>query len=457
MKNHVCIWFPVYANNNDALIPELWAQESLLLLENQMVMGNLVHRDFEDEVAQFGDVVNTRRPTAFTATRKVDGDTLVAQEAQSTNIPVKLNQHWYTSFMIYDGEESKAFKELRDYYLVPAISSIAQAVDQSLCVQAYSFLTNVVGQLDTDPTKLTIIQAREKLTTNKCPLDGRNLVVTPNIEGVLLNIQDFVNAEKVGDDGTALREGSLGRKFGFNTFMSQNMPSIAAGNTTAGGQVDNVAGYAAGTTTMTVDTFVAAVAVGTWVTIAGDMIPQLVTGTVGAPCTQLTISPGLSAAVLNNAVITAYTPGAVNLGGGYAADYAKTIVVNGFAVAPKSGQMISSVATTYRYGAMGTPTTIALLLDRPLEATIADTSVVGIGPAGDYCLAFHPNAIALVTRPLAQPKPGTGALSYVANYNGLSVRVTITYSGSLQGHLVTVDILAGIKVLDTNMGCVLLG
>lgn len=457
MNKHMFVWSPVYANDNDALIPELWAQESLVLLENQMVMGNLVHRDFEDEIAQFGDVVNTRRPTAFTATRKVDGDTVTAQDAQSTNVPVKLNQHWYTSFMIYDGEESKAFKELRDYYLVPAISSIAQAVDQSLCVQAYSFLDNVVGQLDTDPTKLTIIQAREKLTTLKVPLEGRNLVVTPNIEGVLLNIQDFINAEKVGDDGTALREGSLGRKFGFNTFMSQNMPSIASGNTTAGGQIDNVGGYAIGDTILTVDTFIAAVTVGTWVTIAGDMIPQLVTASVGTPCTQITVSPGLSAAVLNNAVITAYTPGAVNLGGGYAADYAKTVVVNGFTVAPKSGQMISSVITDPRYGAMGTPTTIALLLDRPLEAAIAHASVVGIGPAGDYCLAFHPNAIALVTRPLAQPKPGTGALSYVASYKGLSVRVTITYSGTLQGHLVTVDMLAGIKVLDANMGCVLLG
>jgi len=450
------VWTAVYANDNDALIPEVWAQESLMLLENKMVMGNLVYRNFENEIAQFGDTVNTRRPSAFAATRKTDGDAVVAQDAASTNVAVKLNQHWYTSFMLYDGEESKAFKDLREYYLEPAISSIAQAVDQSLAVQAYQFLPYVVGQLGTDPTKLTIIQAREKLTTNKISLDNRNLVVTPNIEGVFLNIADFVNAEKVGDNGTALREGSLGRKFGFNTFMSQNMPSIPTGSTTVGGQIDLIAGYAVGSTVLTVDTFAGAVTTGTWVTIAGDMIPQLVTASVGTPCTQLTISPGLAHAVSNNAVITAYTPGTINHAD-YAADYGKVITTATFSVAPKTGQMISSVITDPRYGAIGTPTITELWLDRPLDLGIVNGTRVGVGPMGEYSLAFHKNAIALVTRPLAQPKAGTGALSYVANYNGLSVRVTITYSGSLQGHLVTVDILAGIKILDATAGCVLLG
>ena len=50
-----------YANDNDAYIPERWAQEGLLLLEENSVTAALVHRDFEDEVREFGDVVNTRR------------------------------------------------------------------------------------------------------------------------------------------------------------------------------------------------------------------------------------------------------------------------------------------------------------------------------------------------------------------------------------------------------------
>ncbi len=37
-----------YENNLDAFIPELWAQEGLVMLEENMVMANMVHRDFED-------------------------------------------------------------------------------------------------------------------------------------------------------------------------------------------------------------------------------------------------------------------------------------------------------------------------------------------------------------------------------------------------------------------------
>ena len=65
--------------------------------------------------------------------------------------------------------------------------------------------------------------------------------------------------------------------------------------------------------------------------------------------------------------------------------------------------------------------------------------------------------MALVNRPLALPIPGTGARAGVANWNGLSMRVVMTYDGNKQGHLVTVDTLLGIKVLDTNLGAVMYG
>jgi hypothetical protein len=48
--------YPQHAN--DAFIAETWALEGLAILEENMVAANLVHRDFENEIARFGDVVN---------------------------------------------------------------------------------------------------------------------------------------------------------------------------------------------------------------------------------------------------------------------------------------------------------------------------------------------------------------------------------------------------------------
>lgn len=444
-----------YANDNDAFVPEIWAQESLMVLENNMLAANLVHRDFENEIASFGDVVNTRRPGSFTATRKGNADDVTDQDASSTNVAVPLDQHLHTTFIIKDQEASKSMKDLVAEYLTPAAISLAQQADRIVLGQTYQFLGNAVGALGTTISRATLIAAREKLNTLKCPqgIGQRNLIVSPNMEGALLNIADLVTADKVGDDGSALREGSIGRKFGLDMYMDQNCPSFTSSSTKVTGAINNAAGYAVGTTSLTVDGLSAAISNGTWITING--LPYRVTSTTGgATPTAMVIAGGLLEAVLDNAVITVWAPALVNFASGYAAGWYKGLVYD--TITPiKAGQLVSD-GSNYYSAIEGTDAT-SFVADRPLAAAVADNAVLGLGPTGEYGLAFHRNAIAFVTRPLATPRKGTGALSSVAAYNGLGLRVTITYDGKAQGHRVTLDMLCGVKTLDTNLGCVVLG
>ena len=53
-----------------AYIPKVWAMESLRILKENMGVSNLVHRDFQNEVASYGDLVHTRRPGEMTVTRR---------------------------------------------------------------------------------------------------------------------------------------------------------------------------------------------------------------------------------------------------------------------------------------------------------------------------------------------------------------------------------------------------
>jgi hypothetical protein len=443
-----------YANDNDAFVPEVWAQESLMILENNMVATNLVHRDFSNQIAQFGDVVNTRKPGSFTAKRKGQDDDVVDQDASATNVAVPLDQHLHTTFVIKDGEESKSMKSLVDEYLRPAAISLAEAADQIVLGQVYKFLPNAVGKLGTAVTKDTVIAAREKMNALKVPMSGRNLLIGPNMEGQLLGIADFVNAEKVGDDGTALREGSVGRKFGFDTYMAQQVPSIIGAGGTVTGAVNNAGGYAIGATAITVDGFAAAITNGSWCSIDGQ--PHRISATVGgATPTQITIDSPLRAAVADNAVIVVYTPSQVNLVAGYVAKWYKGIVYD--TVTPiKTGQLVSTPDGQI-FSAIGGTDGTTVMLDRPTVSSLADNAVLGRGPNGEYGFAFHRNAIAFVTRPLSTPRAGTGALSSVASYNGLGLRVTITYDGKAQGHRVTLDMLAGVKELDPSLGVPVLG
>ena len=460
------VWVPVFENDLDAFIPEVWAQEGLLLLENSMVAANLVHRDFENSIANFGDVVNTRLPANFVGKRKVDSDQVTIQDAITPNVPVVLNQHLHTSFLVRDGEESKGFQVLRETLLSPAMLSLGQMVDEVVMGQVYQFLPNAVGQLGVTPTKETVIAVRNKMNQNKVPMAGRNLIITSQTEADLLAIDAFVAADKIGDEGSALREGSLGRKYGIQQWMSQNTPSVPVGQTTVllDLAINNVAGYAKGSTVLTIDGRVAGTTIqtGSWVTIAGSGVPHRVISQTGAGTpTSITIVPGLANAVVDDAAIVEYVPGQINFVAGYASGFAKDITIDGFASAMSAGQMLSiapSAATGAEavYSALSTPTTISMLLGRPLEVAAADDQFVAPGPSGNYNFAFHRQALALVTRPLAAPAPGTGALSFVASFNGLSMRITITYNGEKQGHLVTADMLCGVKVLDAALGAVML-
>jgi hypothetical protein len=444
-----------YVNDLDAFVPEVWAQESLMILENNMVAANLVHRDFENEIAQFGDVVNTRKPAKFTMQRKNVNDSVTVQDATASNVAVKLDQHLHTSFLIRDGEESKGMTSMVQTYLRPALLSLAEGIDQIVLGQVYKFMANSVGKAGTAVSKTTVIDAREKLTQLLCPMGGRNLIITPNMEGTLLGIGDFTTAEKIGDDGSVMREGSMGRRFGFDIFTCQQAPSVVNAAATAAGAVNNGAGYAAGTKTLTVDGFAAAITNGSWVTIDGQ--PDLVVSTVGgATPTSITTLYGLRQPVVDNAVIVVVRPAQVNNAGGYANGWEKKIIYD-TQTPIKPGQLVSYGVAGRVHSALAATSGTEVLLDRPTEATLADNDVLGLGPSGEFGFAFHRNALGLITRPLAMPRAGSGALSAIAAYNGLGLRVVITYDGNQQGHLVTIDMLAGVKEYDTSLGVPFLG
>lgn len=450
-----------YANDVEALIPELWAQESIHVLEENMVAGHLVHRDFENAIARFGDVVNTRRPTKFTAKRKTTTDTVTVQDAIATNVPVPLNQLLHTSFLIADGDESKSFKDLVSFFLEPAVIAQAKFVDQVILGQLYQFTANNAGKLNgmtSSTVKGDILDLRKVMNDNLAPQGNRNLLWTSRGETYALNTDIFVQANTTGDGGFALREAALGRKLGFNHYMCQNLPTIAASDVVTGA-INNAGGYQAGVTTVTVDGLSAAIGVGTFFTIAGDATPLRVVSTVGGAIpTSITFTPATKRAVADDAVVTLYDPYAVNLGAGYASGYSKEIAYDGGTKAIGVGQVVSFglSATAVKYTVIqATSTTI--VLDRPLEAALADDAVINVGPAGDYNFAFNREAVALVVRPLAPPRADVGALSTVINHNGFSMRAVITYDGNKQGHLVTLDMLFGIAILDVNQGAVLFG
>lgn len=459
-----------YANDNDAFIPELWANEGLAILEENMVMANLVHRDFNSQVARFGDVVNTRRPGTFRIGRKVDGDTVSAQDASATNVQVPLDQHHYVTFVISDGESSKSFQELIDIYLVPGMQTIARGVDRGLLGQAQRYLGGIndrVGRLDnlsSSNAKDTLLEANEVLLKNNVPMEDLRLVLSPAARTNMLKTELFVSAEKRGDGGSALESARLGRVFGFDTFVAQNVTGITTGADSVEGTITNAASAGAtGSQACTVTGYVANV--GEYAVVDGNDQPTHITAKTdnASDTTAITLNEAVKYATSASAAVTVYK--ACDVNGAYAAGYSKAIVVDGWTTdkAPQIGQLIAFGTGASRHvytiiesweSATGEQ---SIILDRPLDAALSDNDLAFPGPTGSLNLGFHRDALALVNRPLALPNSSFGVMAANQSHNNVSMRVTMQYDSSIQGTRVTLDMLCGYAVLDSNMGVVLLG
>jgi hypothetical protein len=457
--------------DNSPYIPELWAREGLAILVEDMVMGSLVHRDFESNIAKFGDVVHTARPAERSIRRRTDSDDYDTTATSATDVPVSLNQWFYDSFIIKDGEQSMSFADLVQKHLDPAMQSMSRAIDRAVYGRISALLKTPttragrLGALSNSNAKDYVLDAREMLHVQKAYELGRNLVLAPSSETAMLKTDLFVKVNESGSDA-ALRRGFLGKILGFDTFRDNNANSINSTSAvdTAAGTV--TAALAAGELASSEATTITGynVVVGEFVTIAGNDQPQYVTARTlnGADTDDVTLNEANKYASGAGAALTIYKA-ATAVDAAYAAGWAKAIpVTHTSGKPPQVGQLLAfGTSTRHTYTiievAVVSATKTQVWLDRPLEVAVAENDKAFPGPTGSINLAFHRDAIALVSRPVAEPPNGTGVMSAIGSHNGVGMRVVMQYDSVKGGTRVNFDLLAGVAILDPNLAVILLG
>ena len=217
---------------NTILTPDIIAREALMVLRNNAVMANLVHRDYSDEfTGAVGDTITIRKPATFVA-NEYNGS-IAVQDATETGVSVTMDKHLDVSFGVTAKQMALSIEDFSKQLLVPAMQAFADKIDKYL-IGLEAGATNRVPHAEGNIAPADVIAARKFLTENAAPLADRRFVVGATAEADLLNSELFVSADKVGDEGTALREASLGRKFGLDCYVDQNIakngnytPSIA--------------------------------------------------------------------------------------------------------------------------------------------------------------------------------------------------------------------------------------
>ncbi len=211
------------ANVANAIV-KLVAADALPVLVGNLVMGNLVNRDYEPVLANAGDTINVPIPPTMVANNIAEGGTVTPQNPDLGNAQIVLNTHAEATFQIPDITKVLAVPDLLKLYMQPAVAAIAQKIEGDLLNLYARFTANApVGTAGTPITEATIDAAETALFLSKVPPnEPKYMVVDAATYSQWRQISRFSEFQNAGDAGLrALIDGTIGKVKDFYVFRSQ--------------------------------------------------------------------------------------------------------------------------------------------------------------------------------------------------------------------------------------------
>jgi len=292
------------ANTLTEVIPKLLAQGLMALRENS-IMPRLINTDYSELAAQKGDTVNVPIPSAISVAAVTPAATAPDPgNMVPTSAPIVLDSWYEAAFQMTDKDYKDAMNGVIPMQASEAIKSLANQVDTDI-MSLYKDIYGFAGAAGVTPFNSSVAEAtdaRKVLNNQLAPLDSRRFVIDPDAEANALGLRAFQDMSFSGTN-SAIQEGLINRKLGFDWHMDQNIPQHTVGTQDGNYVVDGV--NAAGSTSLVVKTGTGTLAEGDILTIAGDTQTYVVTAlyTPGGAGT-VSIAPGLAVATAGDEEIT---------------------------------------------------------------------------------------------------------------------------------------------------------
>src|SRR5436305_487619 len=190
------------ANLANAIV-KLGAAAALPALVGNLVMGNLVNRDYDPVLAQAGDTVNIPIAPTLIANNLLEGGTVTTQNPNLGNAQIVLNTHAEATFLVPDVTKVLAVPDLLKMYMQPAVVALAERIETDL-MGMYPFFTSntAVGTAGTAITESVVDAAETALFAAKVPATSQKyLVLDSSAYSSLRQIPRFSEYNSAGDAG----------------------------------------------------------------------------------------------------------------------------------------------------------------------------------------------------------------------------------------------------------------
>lgn len=206
---------------NTLLTPQVIAMEALAILRNQLVFAELVHTDYANEFVKVGDTITVRKPATLVANDFAG--TITSQDLTETGVTVQLNKFKDVSVALTSKQETLELKDFARQVIEPAMVALAQQIDSDLAQFIVAQAPVSVEETSATPANLASIAALGKaLDVAKAPMTERHLVLSPEHK-YRYALTDVLSKVSYAGTNETLREAMLGKVYGMNTYMDQNL------------------------------------------------------------------------------------------------------------------------------------------------------------------------------------------------------------------------------------------
>jgi hypothetical protein len=298
--------------SNSFKVTDLVAKEVLRIAHEKASFIGTTDRQYDESftyksgVAPTGQTLRVKSPNQYkrrqgSRVMDVQDQAEVTQTitvATQDGVDMRFNSQELIQSVASDG----AFDQLSKNYIEPAVSSLVSAIESDFIAFATKATYNVAGTAGTGLTDLVAVgAARAKLNQQLAPKDGNRYIQCDSVAmgGMVNGLKGlFQDSSQIREQ---YREGMMGRTAMADWYENDRMWTLTNGADVAG--EINGGTLTSGITTLTVDGFTAAPAVGAVFTVEGTydvhpetkaVYPHLKQFTVvSATTTSITFSPAL--------------------------------------------------------------------------------------------------------------------------------------------------------------------
>lgn len=213
-------------------IPTIWSARLLDHLDKRHVYLNLLNRNYEGEIRNFGDTVKINQLGDVTVKDYTGEDIDDPEDLKGEQQTLTIDQAKYFNFAIDDVDNAQTNPKLMDKAMERAAYAMNDVVDafaaNLLAVNVHA--DNMIGTDDAPivPTAQTaydyLVDLGVKLTEANVPMAGRWVVVPAFFHGLLLKDDRFVG-NGTDYNKAILEGGEVGAGAGFTIYVSNNVPN----------------------------------------------------------------------------------------------------------------------------------------------------------------------------------------------------------------------------------------